>query len=138
MTNIFIACKNDIFYKAIEPTLNENEIFVSCFFKMHPQTLKNNFLEAMKNEFSTCTPKPDIVLMDANWNTYEVTGTDIFKTFATFENLKIIVSTTSLDERISTIFQNLGATAYMVKTFGYEHILSTLKAVLNVNSCLSA
>lgn len=138
MTNIYVVCKNDIFYKAIQPALNENNFFISRFFKMPSLTPKDEFLQAMKNDFLACTQKPEIVLMDANWNTHEVSGKEIIQTFSDIENLKIIVSTTSFDKKIDSIFQSMGATSYMVKLQGYEHILNTIKTVFKGNSSVFA
>lgn len=133
MINIYVVCKNDIFYKTIQPVLNENNIFISRFFKMPSLTNKKEFLELAENDFIACSPRPDILLMDANWNSHEVSGIEIIQTFATFENLKIIVSTTSFDKRINAFFKNMGANSYMVKLQGFEHILNTIQTTFKGN-----
>ncbi len=120
MINVFVLCKNDFFFRAIERILNDGGIYIDCICKK-PQTAVEDFINS----------KADLVVMDANWPDYSLSGKEIVGNFLLHDiNTKIIFVTIYYEPHSIQILTKAGAKGYFFLTaVTIERITSCIENV---------
>jgi DNA-binding NarL/FixJ family response regulator len=103
--DLFIICKNDLFFKIIAPVLEPSDIRIAAIVKTTYAAVQ----EYMKS-------KADIVILDANWNDEVPTGKETLAgLLANDPRCKVIVMNTFYEPVIEQEFIQLGASGYFYK-----------------------
>lgn len=120
MINVFILCKNDFFFRTIERILNDGGICIAGICKK-PQTAVEEFINS----------KADLVVMDANWPDYSLSGKEIVGNFLMNDiNTKIIFVTAYYEPRSIQVLTKAGAKGYFFLTaVTIERITSCIENV---------
>jgi len=117
---IFIVCKNDFFSRSIEPILNEYNIAIAgtCM----------ECKEAV-DQFANCAA--DLVLLDANWINYDLSGTDILNNLLKFDSsAKVVFVTNSFEAGLEDRLRKFGAFGYFYRTVNdFEIIIDCITKV---------
>src|SRR6185295_3988072 len=113
-------CKNEFYLRAIEPFLHQHHISIAGICK-RPEFAIDHFINA----------KADLIVMDANWFDYPVSGADILKQLLHFDqNIKVIMVTNCSKEKLAVRVQHLGAKGYFSRmTNNIKHIAQCIKRV---------
>jgi len=105
MIHLFAVCKNDRFVRAIALLLGQKgvKLIDTC---TQPGLAKSKLL--------ACEPRPDVVLLDANWNNHPFSGPELLAELlnAHQPTPKIILMTHSFEERTVKRLQGMGASGY--------------------------
>jgi DNA-binding NarL/FixJ family response regulator len=126
--NLFAVCKNDVFILAIEQTLNEEGIFISGICKNHEQAV---------TQYTNSKPKPDIILLDADWTFHGTTGSLLLTNFLPIaKTTKIILTTTHYEEEMITELKKLNPHGYLYKNVNsIDSIVHCIKKVYAGKPC---
>lgn len=105
MIKILLAGSNPLFFKALEPLLNKNHIFIVGVCR-EP-------LQAMQHYISSGA---DIIILDITWSREKFTGEDIMKIlFKEDDNIKVIAVNNSLDAIMMKRLARAGARGYFYR-----------------------
>ena len=119
--NLFVLCKNSLFIRRIEEILYQEEIFLS-------DVCTNPDLALTK--FLSCSPVPDIILLDANWVNNGHSGFGLLSIFLNNTSAKVIMVTTFFKDYILKNAKREGAHGYIIKHVGsVDELADNIKAV---------
>jgi DNA-binding NarL/FixJ family response regulator len=122
MINIFVIWKSNHFISIAKKILREQNINVSGIC-----TNPDNAIEY----FSKCNPKPDILLLDANWGHAAFSAEIILQRFLSTELVKIIITKTFFDQYSINKFKPMGVKGFFYRNQPIDEITTCIKNVYN-------
>jgi DNA-binding NarL/FixJ family response regulator len=110
---IFLVCKSDVFFRTIEPILNESGIFIAGTSKSSTEAL------SMFEKSDA-----DVILLDANWSPHGMEGLNILAGFLNHNRLlKVIFVTTFYDDRLAAKAKGTGAMGYLYRNVTHAKVI---------------
>ena len=122
MINIFVVWKSTHFISAAENILKERHINVAG--------ICTNMEDAIEH-FSKCKPKPDILLLDANWGNSTIPAENILYKFLSIEPIKIIVTTTFFKQYYINKFKATEVKGFFYRNQDLDDIINCIYNVYN-------
>lgn len=120
MIKIFAVCKSDVFISVVRPLLSKCNINVLGIC-----TNSENAVE----EFLNCKPKPNILLLDANWGNSTIPAETILHNILDIEPVKTIITATFYDEEHVEKFRE--ASGFFYRNQSLNEIVNCIFDVFN-------
>jgi len=120
MINIFVIWKSNHFISLAKEILKEQNINVSGICS-NPDYAIEHFLK--------CKPKPDILLVDANWGDSAFSAENIMQSFLSIQPIKIIINNTFFEQHYINKFKPMGVKGFFYRTQDMDEITTCIKHV---------
>lgn len=122
MINVFVVWKTDRFIRIADPMLSRQNIKIAGIC-----TNPDNAIE----DFWKCKPKPDMLLIDANWGGSSIPTEIILHKFISIGLTKIIITTTHFERYYINKFKATEAKGFFYRTQSIDEITNCIYNVYN-------
>ena len=122
MINIFAIWKSDRFISAAKEIFSERNIHIAGIC-----TNPENAVE----DFRNCEPRPDILLLDANWENSTIPSSITLRKFLSIEPVKIILTTTFFEQHDLNSFKSMEVKGSFHRTQSINEIVNCINDVNN-------
>ncbi|HKZ67439.1 MAG TPA: hypothetical protein VJ111_13825 [Chitinophagaceae bacterium] len=122
MINIFVVWKSDHFISAAKKILSNRNINVAGICTNSEKAIEH---------FLKCGPKPDIVLLDANWGNFTIPAEIILHKFLSIEPVKIIITTTFFERYYINKFKLMEVKGFFYRNQSIDAITNCIYKVYN-------
>ena len=122
MIHALVICKNELFFRCIEPLVNLHGIYFSALYTEPEKAFR---------DYTALNLHPDVIIVDASWNSHpNFHISDISGFLKANAAQKLIMVTTFYEEIIVAKVKDIGADGYFYRnTHSVESIVACIKAV---------